>query len=154
MGIFAEGFICLGWKLESELPASCTGSFDFKKFWLDAKGFSPSVQLFDEVGNFLNGVQPSAKEEEAYYAERDAFLDAHPVEVDLLNAGSGDDPVWILAIPTCTISVHPGSPKVIDPEGFVMPAYEAMQRIEKDLRDIGLTISPGPKWFLASYFSY
>lgn len=76
------------------------GSKSIERWWLDSVvGFVDSVELYDEDGDFLGGVEPDATTVSNYYQARASALVENPLPVETAWAGGeGDDGAMIFAV--------------------------------------------------------
>lgn len=164
MGVSTDGQICYGVLLgeegEGELPWIDEGESygDLDEWWLSVVlGFRPSLEIYNEQGDYKDGKEPSKEVIDAYYKERRDFIESHPkIPVEVVNSCSGDYPQWILAIPRTVKKAHrgypeqfvPGSLKVTQKEHDELIAFCEKHKIEPANANIGTVTG----WWLSSYW--
>lgn len=85
----------------------------------------------------------------AYFAERQAFKDAHPLPVDVVLHCSYDYPMYIIAVTGTEHSARRGYPKAIDPAALVVTG-EQIEAMKKFCGEHGIEIPGEPQWYLSS----
>lgn len=148
---FEEGFV-FPWSDEDE-NGDPTGWDGEEDWWLKgALGWKPTVQVYDEEGQYLPGFNDKSPETKAHFDEYYAFLKAHPFPVAVVNYCSGDYPMYILAVPSSCKSNGRGFPEVFDPADLTVTAEERQTLLDfcnKYGIDIG---DEAPRWWLSSYW--
>lgn len=151
MGLSTDGQICYGVKFDEgfEFP---WGDDDFDEWWLEVNNFVPSKILYDERGEYPNGVKPSAEDIKAYFEERHNFIEKiGKPPLSLVNYCSGDYPSYILAVPATEKTANRGYPTLLTKEDF---------NVDEDQREAllafcdkyGIEYSPDAiGWWLSSY---
>lgn len=152
MTVSTDGQICYGILLgdDMELPWD---DFDdtINDWWIEVvHAYKPSFEVYDDKGEHLPGV---GKEQiDAYWNERSAFKEAHPLPFQVVNACSGDYPTWILAVDFTCLSANRGYPQSFDPATLVVT--DGMRTMLLDFcKTHGIEIgNEQPKWWLSSYW--
>ncbi len=155
MGVSTDGQICYGICFEEDTVFPWDAEEfdgDIEDWWVDgANGYKPPFEVYDEKGNYLNGVKPSEETLSAYYAPRWKFKKEHPLPIEMVNGCSRDYPVWILAAKGLTLSANRGYPKSFEPSALVATGKQTVDLIEFcKIHDID-TNGAEPKWWLSSY---
>lgn len=123
---------------------------DIDDWWLTIQGFKPTVEIYDEEGNWLNGVSRDDKAVGAYYNERAEFRRTmKPLPVELVTHCSCDYPMHILAVKGTLVTASRGHAEEIDVNMLgVWPRDEAALLNFCD--DYGIEYETGPRWWLSS----
>lgn len=154
MGVLTNGQICYGNVYEEgfEFPWDAAPfDGDEEGWWRVECGYKPSQVLFDDKGNYLNGIKPSDEAVRAHFAEQQAFDDAHPLPVGLVNYCSGECPMWILAVPSTVRSNRRGYPRPFDPQELVVSSDEKKALYEFCVK-YNLISDTDAGWYLTSYW--
>lgn len=155
MGTSTNGQICYGIVIgedeDQELPWNDEKyEGDIDEWWLiEACGYKPSVELYDDAGNYLNGREPTKEETSRYFEERREFEKAHPLPVVLVNYCSGDYPMYAIATPSSVITANRGNPTLFVPS-LLDVAREEAEALQRFCAEHG--IEGTPQWMLTSYW--
>ena len=156
MGVSTDGQICYGIRFEDEFQFPWDAEEwegDIEAWWVEhVNGYRPPFRLYDEKGEYLNGVKPSKETLDAYFNPLWEFKKSHPVPVELVNACSGDYPVWILAAKGLTITANRGYPQSFEPSSLVATGKKTVELIEFCEKYDIETGGEEPKWWLSSYY--
>lgn len=108
--------------------------------------------LYDERGEYINGVTPESSKIREYFDHRREFDKAHPCPVCLVNAQHIDAPMWILAIPRTVLTAERGEPRSFDP--YEELGWDTDYNMLIDFcKTYGIdTRDETPKWWLSSYW--
>lgn len=148
MSVSTDGQICFGnvYEEDFEFPWE---NHDIESWWRKECGFKPSVELYDESGEYVNGVKPSQDVIDAYYKEHRDFDLAHVLPVELVNYCSGEFPMWIIAVPSSCRSNNRGYAERFEPGDLTVTKDEIAT-----LRDFcikyDLIPSEDAGWYLTS----
>ncbi len=154
MGQSTNGQLCYGIAFEDgfEFPWDVKHEGEIDDWWaFEVHGFRHSVELFDDDGNYLNGVEPSKEASRQYFAERDAFAALHPLPISLINYCSGEAPMFMMAVPSSVHSNRRGYPTVIDPSKLTVTDDE-VDALIRFCSAHGISFDDEPHWFLSSYW--
>lgn len=122
---------------------------DFDDWWLnDICNFKPSREIWDEAGNFINGVRPEQSVINAYFNEKDEFLENHVCLIEPLNVCSYEYPIYALIISSTKITASGGNPTVFEPDTLVV-TDEEIQALKDFCETFNIPYSE-PSWFLSS----
>lgn len=154
MTVSTDGQICYGILFDEDFKFPWDDGYDGIDDWwvMGARGFKPSVEIYDEAGEYLNGVRPSDAVYDAYWKERHEFEAAFPCPVSLVNACSHKYPIWILTVEATEKRAHRGFPVTFVPTELVATdaMREALLNFCKEYHiDIG---DKTPQWWLSSYW--
>ena len=142
--LFEEGY-AFPWDAEK-----WDGNVD--KWWLyDVCGYVNPFELYDESGNYINGVEPSKEKIDQYHTAYRIFEKDHPLPVKLVNCCSGNYPIYILAIPESYIVVCRGYPQVIS-ASMLVKDKENRKILLHFCGEYQLEYKSGPAWWLSSYW--
>jgi len=160
MGTSTDGQICFGIQFEEDyrFPWNSDNA-DIDNWWLyKICGYTNPFELYDEEGEWLNGIKPSQGQIKEYYDPQREFEKEHPLPVELINYCSGDYPDYIVAIPRTCMTSSRGFPKAFNPKDFVITEEEATalvafcqehcQPYDEDYDPPDFT----PHWYLSSYW--
>lgn len=158
MGTNTDGLLFYGWCFEeghefpwSDIEDSCEESE--LVWWRKVNGYAPPFKMYDEHGNDVLGREPTSDELHTYYDHRDAWDEAHPLPVGVVNYCACEAPMYALIVPSSLIEASRGDPKKLDLSTLTVTEEEVAAVREFCAKyDIGL---PGdPAWYLASYWSW
>jgi hypothetical protein len=154
MGVSTDGQICFGNVYEEgfEFPWDAEPfDGDYEEWWRKERGFQHSFEIYDEEGEYLNGVRPAPESIDAYHKEQLDFDTANPFPLELVNYCSGDYPMWILAVPSSCRSNNRGYAERFNPSELVVTDEEV-----KVLHDFCVKYDLIPEedagWYLTSYW--
>ena len=150
-----DGQICYGvlFEEEQEFPWDEThySGDGIEEWWREESGFVPTIQIYDERGEWKDGIKPPQEQKDLYYRERKEWDVAHPCPVELVNCCSGEFPIWILAVPGTFMKACRGEPRMFDPmTAFPGVSFEEKTRLFDFCKKYGLSADGGVGWFLSS----
>ena len=156
MSVSTNGQICYGLLCEdgTKFPWDAEKyAGDIETWWRDVHDYRPSVELYDEDGEYLGGQEPSQAQLDTYFAEYHAWYKAHPLPVELVNYCSDDLPMFILAVPTTCLRCERGYPAQFEPSALTVD-IAALGRLEAfcDQYGIEYEIDSQLGWWLSSYW--
>lgn len=155
MGISIDGQICYGVLFEEgyEFPWDCDEyHYDIEEWWLKTFiKFTPSVELFTEDGDYINGREPTDEEFNKYFKEKQTALKDNPLPIELVNYCSGKYPEYILAAPSTYFVANHGDPTHFEPELLQIASHER-QALTDFCEQFSLEYSGAPAWYLSSYY--
>lgn len=101
MGVSTDGMICFGIDFgeETDFPWQVSDYEEIEEWWLVVKNYKPSVEIYDENGNYIGDKATQLEVVRNYYKERHDFLEKNPVPVDVVTYCSYDCPMYVLAVP-------------------------------------------------------
>lgn len=154
MGVSTDGQICYGIQLEedAELPWDETHDGDIDEWWLEASGWVDIYKPWTAEGNYAPGWTEADPRFAAYYADRKAWVEAHPLPVEMVNCCSGDYPMWIAAVPGTSYSASRGYPEKFFPHELMIPG-DALDALREFLERYDIETDGEPAWYLSSYWS-
>jgi len=150
MGLSTNGEISYGVLFDEgyEFP---WGDKDIDDWWLDVNGFKHSFEIFDEHGEYLNGVRPSDDVIDKWFEEKEDFKKTiPPLPVEMVNYCSGDYPMYILAIPGTVQTANRGYPTKVSP-GDMMISDSSLNSFREFITRFELKPSDTENWYLTSY---
>lgn len=111
MGVSTNASICYGvWVGDETLPWQ-KEDLGLEDWWFRETGFvRKSPPIYNEDGNYINGVEPPKDVVEAYHEEENLWMEDHPIPFELENACSSEYSVWILAVPGTRTTARRGHP--------------------------------------------
>jgi len=155
MGTSTDGEICYGvfvgeetlpWQDEDDQDCD----MDEEEWWRRETGFvRQHRELFTDVGSYIDGDKPPAADISDYYKEQRDWIEQHPLPFEMVNACSGDYPMWIFAVPGTLISASRGDPVSINLDSFDVPT-EALKAFNQFVAKYGIEGDAG--WWLSSYW--
>ena len=154
MGTSTNGQISFGIVFEEEFEFPWDKEFegDIEQWWLlDVCKYKPPFELFDETGNYINGIEPSKDQVSAYFDSEREFLDAHRCPAELLNYCSADSPMYALVIPSTVVTARRGDPVLLDLKGLVVDDFERQALLDFCARH-NIECAEVPHWILSSYW--
>jgi hypothetical protein len=154
MGVSTNGQICFGVVCEedTEFPWD-DGEWggDIEEWWRTAVcGYIPEEEIYDESGGYIGGKEPSREKIASYHDAQRAFDALHPVPVELVNYCSDDCPMYILAVPSSSLSCSRGYPESFRPEDLKV-SQEEIDSLLEFCRTHGIEHGE-PGWWLTSYW--
>jgi hypothetical protein len=146
MGSDARATICFGIVLDNE--TEYPWSDDIEDWWFNAVcGYIPPFRVFDEKGNFLNGIQDEKCDE--YYNHKNGFKKAHPLPVELIYQGYGDEPSPILSVLKTKLSTEWDAALEIP---YHLEVKEENLKAFTEFCKTHLNTDEKPKWLLSAYY--
>src|SRR3990167_1884691 len=132
-----DGQICFGLMFEEDtvFPWCKEGEDgDIENWWIfqTCGKWAPPFELYDEDGEFIGGVEPPQHKKDKYYEAKREFEKkaAPPLPVELVNYCSGDNPIYILAVPSTCRSASRGYPEEFHPMDLKVTQQEIDALIE------------------------
>lgn len=155
MGQSTDGQICYGILFEEdyEFPWDLEPyNGDYDEWWTyGIQGFKHSFELFDENGEWLNGIEPSEDIKDSYYKEEWDFKKSHPkLPITLWNVCSADYPQYIMSVGK-GLSASRGYPEELNLSEFIVTEEQTKQLIDF-CNEYGIEIKNKPNWYLSSYW--
>lgn len=152
MGVSTDGQICYGVLFEEGFHFPWGESYDIEDWWMRTSGYKPSVEIYNEKGEYINGVRPERSVLDNYFEERGKFRDEHPVPVEMVNACSYDYPVWIVALKETFFKANRGYPVIIKEENIIITEEQRTALLDFFKKfDIDIE-GKEPNWYLSSYW--
>ena len=157
MGVSTDAIIAYGIAIPEDATLPWSDYEDEEDWWCDTQGFRPTIESpFTEEGEWKEGdLGELEKQSEARYKERQDWLAAHPMPVEVVHHCSGEYPMFVLAMPGSVQTAWRGSPVHLD----TMPPKptEETDRFFEVVLDFckGFGIDTGneiPGWLLFSYW--
>lgn len=155
MGESLEGQICYGVTFEEdyEFPwEQDEYGGDIECWWIyEVLGYKPSIEIWDENGDYINGERPPQDVFDAYYEEERKFKeDNQKLPIDLIRYNSYDYPMYIIAVPRTTISSYDSEAKSFDPNSlYVSP--EQVENLLEFCNKYDLKYQDTPRWYLTGF---
>jgi len=123
---------------------------DIEEWWKSVNGFKPSVEVFDDDGEYINGQEPTDEVMEQWHRERNKWEAHHPLPFELVHHCHGEEPMYILALPGTVFEARRGDPVEVNlpditgrtQEIEAIRAFCAKHHMEVDK----------PSWWLSSYW--
>ncbi len=156
MSVSTNGQMCYGCLLEEEVELPWdTEEFDhdIEAWWRSVNGYVPPCDPWTPEGNYAPGWSKDDPRFREYYDHKHAWEKEHPILVELVNACSGEYPLWIVAVPSTVKTARRGDPTrlgldvMADPdvsEENGMREFLNRYEIPHDADNIG--------WWLSSYW--
>ena len=114
MGISSDGQICFGIAFEEEYEFPWTDEKwggDEEDWWfIGVCGYVPPFEIFNDNGDYADGVRPHKEKMDEYYAHRQEFRESHPIPVEIVRHCSYEYTMFIVAVPGTYISAFRGNP--------------------------------------------
>ena len=153
MGISTDAHICFGIAFDEgfSFPWGYEGYDELIDWWRVANGYQSPVELYDEDGEYINGVKPSPEQYRLYFDSRNAFDEVHPLPFELVNAQHIDVPQYILALKSTVITVNRGYPKTFDPSTLIVVEDQIALLIDF-CKTHDIEHQSAPAWYLSSYW--
>ena len=168
MGISTDGQICFGVAFPEsfEFPWDVDPyDGDIEEWWLiSVHGYERPFELYDKLGNYIDGVEPSEEKSDEYYNHYRKFKKSHPpVPIERVDYCSDSAAMEIIAISSTVLTCQRGYPVKFDPAKLTAPKEE-IKILKKFLSDHITVVkedweydedfdtSLTPHWFLSSYY--
>lgn len=154
MGVSTNGFICYGIAFDEDYTFPW-GTNDYESWWfINICKFKPTVEIYTEIGSYVNNKEPDQKTIDNYYNEYSKFKKDHPMPFDVENYCSGDYPMDVLVVNESVIKCGRGEPTEIN---FSDIQNKINNSNLKSFMDFINTYIPDkkntePKWMLCSYW--
>jgi len=152
MGVSTDGQLSFGVTFEEgfEFPWDFDHNGDIESWWLDVRGFLPSVpRPWTKDGDYAPGFIKSDPRITEWLSQKSTWLKANPIPVEVVNYCSGDYPLYLLA--TRHTENYRGYPKKIDPHAMLDTRRDA-ERLKKFMDEWGIENDQEPAWWLSSYW--
>ena len=153
MGQSTDAQLCYGIAFEEGTEFPWTDDKydnDIDDWWLEVQGYKPTVEIYDEEGDFINRVNPGDDVVNAYYNERAEFRRTmKPLPVELVTHCSCDYPMHILAVKGTLVTASRGYAEEIDVNNLGV-YQEDKDALLKFCGDYGIEYETGPRWWLSS----
>jgi hypothetical protein len=152
MGVSTDAILCYGISYEEgyEFPWEKTDGDAEDWYYKTILKWTPSVEIWDEDGDYLNGVRPSSEIISRYYKEWNEFKKNNPMPFEVTRHCSGDYPMYILAVRGTVMTASRGYPRTIYVSDMNAEMYPVDEML-KFLSEHDIEVSD-PKWILASYW--
>jgi len=153
MGVSTDAIICFGIPVEedAELPWDDNCDGDIEAWWREkVLGYKSPFEIFDEDGNWMNGVEAPQEKIDAWYAHRKEFDASSPkLPIRLVMHCSGEYPMWIIADEKAGMSARRGYVERIDVNQFhITPGR--IEAIKKFVADYDIPTIGDADWYLVS----
>lgn len=153
MGISTYGRLAFGVVFDADykFPWDSQRDGDIEDWWLyEVHGFKHSKVLFDEQGEYLNGVRPPEDDIRQYFAEIAEFLQEHPLPVQEVTLDSVGSVRLMLAVPGTVTIAYGDEPSQILTCALTAPPPGQQVKLLGFCLEYGLMYSRGPGWFLSA----
>lgn len=155
MGVSTNGVICYGIQFDEDTEFPWNDDKyegDIDSWWLHSVvEFKPSLEIYGEDGNYIDGKVPSDEVINAYYAERRAAENANPLPIELVNYCSANAPMYIVAVPSTIKRALRGYPTWFEPTALTVTDEEKAALIAF-CEAHGIVTLEEPMWWLSSYW--
>jgi hypothetical protein len=132
MGNNATSRIVYGIQFEEdyEFPWSETDG-DIEDWWVEKIcGYKPPFEIFNEFGEFLNGIEPPEEKIDEYFEHKGLFQQQNPLPVAVENYCNYDQPMYIIALPKRFAWSEWGEPEIIEPSKLAITEEERQTVID------------------------
>jgi len=133
MGVSTDGQLSFGIPFEEgyEFPwDSEKYEGDCEEWWLyEVCNYKNEVEIYDESGEYLNGVKPSEKDIDDFYKKKHSFKEANPVPVTIVTHCSDGCQMVIVAVKDKSYSNARGYPQEIKTEYLIVTDIEKQSLI-------------------------
>ena len=153
MGTSTDAIICFGVSFEedTEFPWDDNKWSDIDEWWLyEVCGYKDPFEMWDETGNYIDGIEPPEEKQNEYYDTRRAFKEKHPLLIELVPHCHCDNPMYIVAAKGTVLTASRGYPQEVTPE-ILTVSNETREALINFCKEHGL--EGEPKWWLASDWS-
>lgn len=120
MGVSTDGQISFGISFPEEYTFPWSDDRwggDENEWWIvGVRRYKPPFQLYDESGEYIDGVKPSEEKISEFYRHKRDFKKENPMPVEIVRHCSYDYPMYIIAAPGTHIKNSRGYPEIFEPE--------------------------------------
>lgn len=149
MGISTDGILCFGIMLEEEIELPW-GKDDIEDWWIyEVKGYKNLYEVYDDKGEYINGVKPAEEVIDKYFEARRKFKEKNPLPISLVLHCSCDYPLYIVSLPHLNFYAERGYPEKIDPEKLNVKTRD-VDLIVNFCKEHNLETVGEPNWYLCS----
>lgn len=155
MSAATDGQICYGILLEEgvELPWNVEKhDHDLEDWWRKVNSYVASFQPWTDEGEYAEGWSRGDPRFKEYYAHQEAWNDAHPVPVTVVNCCSNEYPIWIIADPKSVVVCSRGYPRKLISDQLGESNLIADQELVEFCESHGIPFKSKPCWYLSSYW--
>lgn len=99
-------------------------------WWKSVKGYKAPYEIYDEHGEYKDGVKPEESVFREYYDHRHDWEEKNPLPVKLVNYCSLECPMYILAVPNSLITANRGCPTSLSKKEFELSNDEIQVLID------------------------
>ena len=152
MGDRAKAQICFGIAFEEDHEFPWDNYECIDDWWVyEVLKFKPTVQIYNDEGNWINGIEPDKKLVDDYYNEKSFVKNSRLIPIELVRHSHYANPMYIIALPGYTIEVDWGELEIINPESFCYDIIE--KRVLIDFcKEFNIKFKEDPKWYLTVYY--
>lgn len=151
MGTSSYAKICFGIVFEEGFEFPWDKHPDIEEWWFnEIHKYKPPFEIYDEKGNWLNGVKPSEDAIKEYYDHLHKFKSERPLPVELLNYCAYEQPMYILTLKETIKMVEFG--EVLDINDLRLITNKNHEDILEDFCfDYGIVCDKPPTWYLTAF---
>ena len=156
MSISVEGAICFGFVCgegcgeETEFPWDEEFDGDIDEWWRHVKGYQPLYKAFTAEGNYAEGWHENDPRFKEYFDHRFKWVKDNPLPVALLNCGSSDCPMYVIAVPNLGFECEWGYPTIFEPSQLEVSDVQ-INALKAFLDEYDIDYEGEPQWLLISY---
>ena len=118
MGVDYTAYLVYGIAISDDIELPWSGEKhdgDEEDWWAcEVHGYKPSVELYDEHGEYLPGTEGNQEMKDKFYQEWRDEKEAHPFPVDVRWTGTYDTPSFIITLPALKFESYWGSPEKVE----------------------------------------
>lgn len=150
--------ICYGLKFAPDMSFPWDDYDSIWKWWMyGVHNFQPEINIIDEKGTIRTDLRPSSGLLMGAYEEEVAFGRSLPsIPIKLINYGSDEEPMFILAVPGEVTTAHFQTPRMLG--DFDLDIQMHMTKMSTlallqfcKTHSISLQGIVGPAWWLSTY---
>lgn len=152
MGVSTDAILCYGISFEEDTQFPWD-EYEFEDWWYyNRLGFSPTEEIYDEYGEYLEGIAEGDPRISKYYQEKRDFKQLQPeCPYELVTHCYHDEPMYILALARTVLTANRGRPQQFDPSELVVTEV-AKQALVDLCIDYEIEALAEPAWYLSSYW--
>ena len=149
MGQSTDASICYGIPFDEGTEFPWDDYDDFDDWYLyEVLGYKPSIKLYDDDGEYINGVRPAQNLIDKVYDEKEVFIENNPkCPVELITHCHHEYPMYIIALRDTEQTANRGTVEEVNPLITHNPNI-----ITEFLQKYNIEYTQEPKWLLYSYW--
>jgi hypothetical protein len=148
MGVATDAILVFGASFEDgfEFP---WGDMEVDDWWMEVTGFVPEAEYpFDEQGNYKIGFSRNSRKVDAFYDEKNRWMESHPMPVRIVSHCSDEYPMFFIAAKE-EMTAKRGSPRQVIPS-LMLDTQEMEKTIREFLERFGIEYAGEICWWMAS----
>jgi hypothetical protein len=148
MGISTDANVSFGIEVEEGFEFPWGEAWDIENWLMEKLGYKPPhTHLYDD--QHCRTKEWNEKQSNENWDHKHKWEEDN-IPIEFVNTCSGDEPMWIIAVPGTVQTVYRGYPM---PLNLKEPNTEAVSRFLDFLNEHGLPLKETePRWYLSSFY--